>query len=138
VRQCCGSGSGMSKKSGSGSGMNNPDHISLSLVTFFGLKYLNSLMRIRDPGSGMEKSRIRDREKHHGYATLEGGHMYLIKSLFHLLKFEVSWALGDSILPSVPTQFPLGSFSVPHMLFLIRPFPLSNFCFILEKFLNCH
>jgi hypothetical protein len=27
---------------------------------FWGLKYLNSLMRIRDPGSGMEKSRIRD------------------------------------------------------------------------------
>ncbi len=38
-----------------------------------GLKYLNSLMRIRDPGwrqigSGMEKSRIRD--KHPGSATL--------------------------------------------------------------------
>jgi hypothetical protein len=28
--------------------MNNPDHISESLETFFGLKYLNSLMRIRD------------------------------------------------------------------------------------------
>ena len=40
---------------------------------FLGLKYLNSLMRIRDgdssdPGSGMEKSRIRD--KHPGSATL--------------------------------------------------------------------
>jgi hypothetical protein len=40
---------------------------------FFGLKYLNSLMRIRDPGwekigSGMEKIRIRD--KHPGSATL--------------------------------------------------------------------
>jgi hypothetical protein len=38
---------------------------------FFGLKYLNSLMRIRDPewkkfGSGIEKSRIRD--KHPGSA----------------------------------------------------------------------
>jgi hypothetical protein len=37
-----------------GSGMNNPDHIFLSLETIFfaflGLKYLNSLMRIRDPG----------------------------------------------------------------------------------------
>ncbi len=34
---------------GSGSGMNNPDHISESLETIFlGLKYLNSLMRIRD------------------------------------------------------------------------------------------
>ncbi len=51
-------GSGMGKKSGSGSGMNNLDHISESLETFFGLKYLNSLMRIRDPwwqrfGSGI-------------------------------------------------------------------------------------
>jgi hypothetical protein len=35
---------------GSESGMNNPDHISESLETIFGLKYLNSLMRIRDPG----------------------------------------------------------------------------------------
>jgi hypothetical protein len=48
--------SGMGKKSGTGYGMNNPDHI-------FWVKYLNSLMRIRkfgifltlDPGSGMEK-----------------------------------------------------------------------------------
>jgi hypothetical protein len=44
-------GSGIGKKSGSGSGMNNQDRISWSLEThFFGLKYLNSLMRIRDPG----------------------------------------------------------------------------------------
>jgi hypothetical protein len=61
----------MGKNSGSGSGMNNPDHISESLETIFGLKYLNSLMRIRDPrwknsnpgwkkfGSGIEKIRIR-------------------------------------------------------------------------------
>jgi hypothetical protein len=54
----------MGKKSGSG--MNNPDHISESLETiFFGFKYLNSLIQIRDPGwkkfgSGMEKTRIRD------------------------------------------------------------------------------
>jgi hypothetical protein len=51
----------MGKKSGSGSGMNNPDHISESLKTIFGLKYLNSFMRTRDPewekfGSGMEKN----------------------------------------------------------------------------------
>jgi hypothetical protein len=56
-------GSGMSKKSGSG--MNNTDHISESLETIFGLKYLNSLMRIRDgkylnPGTRIEKIRIRD------------------------------------------------------------------------------
>jgi hypothetical protein len=43
----------MGIKSGSGSGMNNPDHISESLETFFiGLKYLNFLMRIRDPNPG--------------------------------------------------------------------------------------
>jgi hypothetical protein len=38
----------MGKKSGSG--MNNPDHISESFETIFvvGLKYLNYLMRIRD------------------------------------------------------------------------------------------
>jgi hypothetical protein len=50
-------GSGMGKKSGSGSGKNNPDHLSESLKKeFFGLKYLSSLVRIRDgknsdPGS---------------------------------------------------------------------------------------
>jgi hypothetical protein len=56
----------MGKKSGSRSGMNNPEHISGSSETkFIGLKYLNSLMRIRDgknsdPGSGMEKIQIRE------------------------------------------------------------------------------
>jgi hypothetical protein len=69
-----------------GSGINNPDHFFKSLETifliFWGLKYLNSLMRIRDPGSGsgMETVRIRDpgwkkagsgiRDKHPGSATL--------------------------------------------------------------------
>jgi hypothetical protein len=55
-------GSGMGKKSGSvsGSGMNNPDHISKSSETirYFGLKYLNSFLRIRDPGR--KTIRIRD------------------------------------------------------------------------------
>jgi hypothetical protein len=46
----------MGKISGSGSGMNNPDHISESIETIFGLKYLNSLMRIRV----IEKILIRD------------------------------------------------------------------------------
>jgi hypothetical protein len=53
--QCCGSGSGIRcffdpwiqdpgwvKKSESGTGMNNPDHISESLETIFGVKHLNS------------------------------------------------------------------------------------------------
>ncbi len=51
-------GSGMGEKSGPGSGMNNPDHISESLETIFGGKILNSLIRIWDPvwkkfGSGI-------------------------------------------------------------------------------------
>jgi hypothetical protein len=56
----------MGKKSGSGSEINNPDHIFLELKNhFFPLKYLNYLMRIRDgknsgPRSGFEKSRIQD------------------------------------------------------------------------------
>jgi hypothetical protein len=55
----------MGKKSGSGSGMNNPDHISELRNHVLGFKYLNSLIQIRDPGwkkfgSGMEKTRIGD------------------------------------------------------------------------------
>ncbi len=59
--------SGMSKKPGSGFGMNNPSHISESLETVFWLKYLDSFMqiRIRNLGSGIfvildQGSRIRD------------------------------------------------------------------------------
>jgi hypothetical protein len=51
-------GSGMGKKLGSGSGMNNPDHISESLETIFWVKILKFFDA--DPGSGMEKIRIRD------------------------------------------------------------------------------
>ncbi len=59
----------------SGSGINNPDHISECLEPFFGLKYLNSLMRIRDLGwkkfgSGMEKYGSGIRDKHPRSATL--------------------------------------------------------------------
>jgi hypothetical protein len=61
-------GSGMGKKSGSESGIRNvlPGSYFLELRNhFLELKYLNSLMRIRDgknsdQGSGMEKSRILD------------------------------------------------------------------------------
>jgi hypothetical protein len=58
----------MGKKLGSGSGMNNPNHISESLETiFFGLKYLkffnanpgSGMEKNSDPGSGMEKIQIR-------------------------------------------------------------------------------
>ena len=74
-----GSGIRDGRKSASGSGIRDkqPGSYFLELrnhfFAFLGLKYLNSLMRIRDPGwrqfgSGMEKSRIRD--KHPGSATL--------------------------------------------------------------------
>jgi hypothetical protein len=61
-------GSGMGKKSGSGSGTDNPDHNSESLETIFWVKYLHSLMSIRDgknsdPGSGDGKIRIRDKHR---------------------------------------------------------------------------
>jgi hypothetical protein len=57
----------MDKKSGSGSGMNNQDHISESTVTIFWVKILTFFDA--DPGSGMEKIRILD--KHPGSASLE-------------------------------------------------------------------
>jgi hypothetical protein len=50
----------MGKKSGSGSGMNNPDHVSESLETIFCVKILNGNFFDADPGAGMEKFRIRD------------------------------------------------------------------------------
>jgi hypothetical protein len=53
-------GSGVGKKLGSGSEMNNPDYISESLETFFGFKYINSLMQIQDPGWKKFGSWIRD------------------------------------------------------------------------------
>ena len=46
--------------------MNNPDHISDSLETIFGVRTLKFFDA--DPGFGMEKIRIRD--KHPGSATL--------------------------------------------------------------------
>jgi hypothetical protein len=48
----------MGKKSGSGSGMNNPDHISESLETIFRVKIFKFFEA--DPGSGKEKIRMRD------------------------------------------------------------------------------
>jgi hypothetical protein len=52
-------GYGMGKISGSGSGMNNPDHISKSLVTFFGVK----ILKFFDANSGWKEFfRIRDRK----------------------------------------------------------------------------
>jgi hypothetical protein len=69
--QCCGSGTGIRcifdpwnrdpkwvKKSGSISGMNNPDHISESLKNNFWVKIFEFFFA--DSRSGMEKIRIRD------------------------------------------------------------------------------
>jgi hypothetical protein len=58
-------GSGMVRKSGSGSGMSNSDHISDSLETIFWVKILKffdagSGIENSDPGSGLEKVRIGD------------------------------------------------------------------------------
>jgi hypothetical protein len=59
--------------------MNNPDHISESLETIFWVKILKFFDA--DPGSGMEKTWIRD--KHPGSATLQEenpkGLTYLVK-----------------------------------------------------------
>jgi hypothetical protein len=48
----------MVKKSGSGSGMNNPVHISESFETIIWVKILKFCDA--DPGSGMEKIQIRE------------------------------------------------------------------------------
>jgi hypothetical protein len=58
----------MGRKSASGSGMNNPDHIFSSLETIFWvlgvkiLKFFDAGPGWRQFESGMEKSRIRDPE----------------------------------------------------------------------------
>jgi hypothetical protein len=59
-------GSGMGRKSGSGSGMKNPNHIFECLEPFFGVKILKFFEA--DSGSVMEKTRIRD--KHFGSVPL--------------------------------------------------------------------
>jgi hypothetical protein len=50
----------MGIKSGSGSGMNNPDHISECFLTIFLVKIPVLNFFDADPRSGMEKIRIRD------------------------------------------------------------------------------
>ncbi len=83
----------MGKKSGSGSGMNNPDHISESSETIVEVtvkynKYLNSLMRNRDPGwkkFGSRMGKIRIRDKYPGSATLL---LSLPMSMMHFLRIS--------------------------------------------------
>jgi hypothetical protein len=52
--------------------MNNPDLISESLETIFAKQFLGLILKFfdADPGSGMEKIRIREKHKHPGTATL--------------------------------------------------------------------
>jgi hypothetical protein len=57
IPQCC--GSRMGKKSGSGSGMNNPGHISESLETIYWVKKLK--LFYADPGWKKFGSGIRDK-----------------------------------------------------------------------------
>jgi hypothetical protein len=57
----------MGKKSGSGSGMNNPDHISGRLETIFWVKIFKFFDA--DPGTGMEKFGSGIRDKHPGSTT---------------------------------------------------------------------
>ncbi len=92
VLQCCGSetgtqrsgafltpGSGMGEKSGSGSGIRDEQRSNFRNLRnnlFFWLKYLKSLIRIRDPGwkkfgSGMEKVESGIWDKNPGSATLQ-------------------------------------------------------------------
>jgi hypothetical protein len=70
----------MGKKSRSGSGMSNPNHISENLETIFRVKILEILDTDQDPGSGifltldlgsgMDKFGTGIRDKHPGSATL--------------------------------------------------------------------
>jgi hypothetical protein len=59
----------MGRKSASGSGIRDEQpgsyfqELRNHFLIFWGLKYLNSLMRILDPGTGMETVGIRDGKK---------------------------------------------------------------------------
>jgi hypothetical protein len=66
----------MCKKSGSGSGLNNPDHISESLETIFWVKILNFF----DADPGWKKFGYGIRDKHPGFATLVLIDSYEVKS----------------------------------------------------------
>jgi hypothetical protein len=86
----------MGRKSASGSGIRDEQPGSYFLEPrthffgFLGLKYLNSLMRIRDPGWRQFGSGIRD--KHPGSATLH----FLLTFLCHRVRFrQKAWDEAD-------------------------------------------
>jgi hypothetical protein len=66
----------MVKKSGFASEMNNPDHISESLETIFRVKIFKFFDA--DPGTVMEKIRIRDPEKTYRISTTTKTWYFLI------------------------------------------------------------
>ncbi len=94
-----------------GSGMNIPELIFENFVSVFGLKYLNSLMRIwsaklstLDRGSGMEKieSGTWNRDKHPGSATLL---KQFTLSALSILSILLMWSRDGSL--SYPSYPPL-------------------------------
>jgi hypothetical protein len=55
-------------------------------------------IRIWDPGSGVEKSRIRDPEKHPGSATLVSESLYhLARLLLHMQADLIPWKFLHSL-----------------------------------------
>jgi hypothetical protein len=87
---------------------------------FFGSKHLNSLMRIRDEqiGSGMEKSRIRD--KHPGSATLI--YIYKFKCNFYIrIRFLILNAEPDQDSATQINADPESFYRVPKSVFQSFP-----------------
>jgi hypothetical protein len=83
----------MGKRSGSGSRMNSPDHISESLETILWVNFLRSGIRNEKKfGSGMEKIRIR---KHPGSATLEQGIVFLLQVICRMLQTVQSFTKAN-------------------------------------------
>jgi hypothetical protein len=78
-------GSGIGKKSGSGSVMNNLDYIFEGLETIFWGKILKFFDAV--PGSGMEKIQIRDGKKSGpGIRNTACYSFHLIRKMSHLMK----------------------------------------------------
>jgi hypothetical protein len=107
-------GSGMGRKSASGSGIRDeqPGSYFLELRNhFFGVKIYKIVLKIArirdgdssDPGSGMEKSRIRD--KHPGSATLITTYFSYVKSLKIYLNSNIKIRNRTYKIPKLVTGF---------------------------------
>jgi hypothetical protein len=92
----------MGKRSGSGSGMNNPDHISKSLETILWVNFLRSGIR-NEKKIWIRDGKNSDPGKHPGSATLEQGIVFLLQVIravcyrpfSHLLKTIVRQGVGN-------------------------------------------